>query len=125
MLQNEKAIKEYVESRLCEWGEWAKKTGLPRLGYPSSSSDASILGVNVQKGREQHYEDSSAEEMEVFILELGAHFPKERTAIVLYYSSREEDTAKIARNEKISIRVLQNRLKSGRTFLAGLLAHKL
>jgi KaiC/GvpD/RAD55 family RecA-like ATPase len=115
-------IKQYVEDRLQEWGTWAKKTELPRLGYKSNSNVESIIGKSSGEGVEI-YDDASAEAMDKLINQLKREFPREGKAIIVYYSTTQ-DKPYMARKLSISIRTLSDRLKSGKTYLAGCLAHK-
>ena len=116
-MQNESITKEYVESRLSEWGEWCKKTGIPSLGYKSNSNIASILGVNVQSSGAESFENSSAEEMEKLLLSLKCEYPNEAKAIIMFYSTNHDKTY-IARKQKTSIRTLQRRILAGKEYLA-------
>lgn len=127
MIQKDINLSEIVEGMLDDWARWSV-TGLNNgLGYSRLSNIGLIIengGLIIHSNWPKYLPDHpTAEEMDKWIVELSKEKPTEADALVRYYLTTFCKEI-IARKLGISVRMLEIRIKTAKTWLEGRCASK-
>lgn len=111
-----------VEIMLEEWAKWASTDMLNGLGYSRFSNLGWLVetgGLIIHTTGPKYPPDNPmAEEMDRWLVDLKQYKPLEADAIISYYLSGWIKEI-IARKFKISVRMLEVRIKTAKTWLEG------
>jgi ECF sigma factor len=111
-----------VELMLEEWARWSSIDLLNGLGYSRFSNIGWLVetgGLIIHTNGPRRVPDNSiAEEMDKWLVELKRYKPLEAEAIICYYLSGFIKE-RIARKFKVSVRMLEVRIKTAKTWLEG------
>jgi hypothetical protein len=113
---------EVIETMLETWADWARSGSRYGTEYPS----VSVIGAITETGGhrtqtpwpKQIDSNETAEIMESWVVELGKAKPMESKVLKEYYVKRWHKD-KISRVYKVSVRMLEHRIKSAKDFLLG------
>jgi DNA-directed RNA polymerase specialized sigma24 family protein len=115
----------HVEMMLDIWAKWARRGRSNGLNYSHLSNIGWIIengGVPIERGGQKAKcpleDDPIAEEMEKWITELAHEKPMEADALVQFYVTGWYKE-KLARLMGVSVRTIEARMKTAKTWLEG------
>lgn len=114
----------YIDSRLREWANWIIDIKLGNLGYPKESliSKVMILGMLVRSGiSKPPISHPRAEHVGYWLMRMSERYPRYSEAVALCYLNPEIPQRFLARELKVSVSTLKERVKDGKVWLSGLL----